>query len=51
MSFAKRLAENDELIVSLHMASSATYGQYLRTLRELKAEHADRIFTNEPVAP
>jgi len=45
---AQRLAENDKLIVSLQMTPEATYGQYVRALRELKAAKANRIFIKEP---
>jgi biopolymer transport protein ExbD len=44
----KRLEKNEYLVVSLTMAADATYGDYLKTLKQLKLAKAERIFINEP---
>jgi biopolymer transport protein ExbD len=44
----KRLENNEYLVVSLTMAADATYGDYLKTLKQLKLAKAERIFINEP---
>jgi beta-lactamase regulating signal transducer with metallopeptidase domain/biopolymer transport protein ExbD len=47
---ATRIAKDEHLVVSLQMASDATYGQYVGTLMSLKAAQANRILINEPGA-
>jgi len=46
----QRLADEENLIVSLTMAEDATYGQYVQALKELRQAEAQRIFINEPAA-